>query len=104
MRKVSENLKRSLRWVWGHKIRAAILLVVLTLALPKPVRSQFVDPCCALMAAGLSTISSHRWRPEWDSLRRTRHLEVRADGRVAAEFDQSGPRPGGQLAGHFQPS
>jgi hypothetical protein len=58
MRKVSENLKRSLRWVWAHKIRAAILLVVLTLALPKPVRSQFVDPCCAIMAAGLSTISS----------------------------------------------
>lgn len=58
MRMVIGNLKRTLRWVWEHKIRAVVLLVVLTLAAPKPVRSQFLDPCCAIMAAGLSTISS----------------------------------------------
>ena len=58
MRKVIGNVERSLRWVWEHKIRAVVLLVALTLAAPKPVRSQFLDPCCAIMAAGLSTISS----------------------------------------------
>jgi hypothetical protein len=58
MRKVVENLKRGLRWLWGHKIRTLVLLVVFTLAAPRPVRSQFLDPCCAIMAAGLSTISS----------------------------------------------
>jgi hypothetical protein len=58
MRKVVDNLKGCLRWVRGHKIRAAVLLIVLTLAAPRPLRSQFLDPCCAIMAAGLSTISS----------------------------------------------
>jgi len=58
MGNVAENLKRSVHWVWGHKIRAIVLLVVLSLAVPKPLRSQFLDPCCAIMAAGLSTISN----------------------------------------------
>jgi len=52
-----DGLKRSLRWAWAHKLRAAILILVLTLAAPRPVKSQF-DICCGILAAGLSTITS----------------------------------------------
>ena len=58
MKTAIQSVKRGLRWVWGHKVRTVVLLVVLTLAVPRPVQSQFIDPCCAIMAAGLSTISS----------------------------------------------
>ena len=58
MKTAIQSVKRGLRWAWGHKVRTAVLLLVLTLAVPRPVRSQFIDPCCAIMAAGLSTISS----------------------------------------------
>ena len=53
-----DGAKRSLRWAWGHKIRVAVLALVLALVVPQPVKTQFLDPCCAIMAAGLSTISS----------------------------------------------
>ncbi len=58
MKTAIQSVKRGLRWAWGYKLRTVALLLVLTLAVPKPVRSQFLDPCCAIMAAGLSTISS----------------------------------------------
>src|SRR6266852_5311698 len=53
-----QGVKRGLRWAWGHKVRTVVLLVVFTLLVPKPIRSQFVDPCCAILATGLTTISS----------------------------------------------
>ena len=53
-----QGLTRGLKWAWGHKIRTVVLLVVFTLLAPKPIRSQFVDPCCAILATGLTTISS----------------------------------------------
>ena len=58
MRTAIQSVKRGLRWAWGHKVRTIVLLLVLTLAVPSPVRSQFIDPCCAIMSVGLSTISS----------------------------------------------
>jgi hypothetical protein len=58
MKTAIQSVKRGLWWAWGHKVRTVVLLLVLTLAVPRPVRSQFIDPCCAIMAAGLSTISS----------------------------------------------
>jgi len=58
MQKMINNLRRGLRWVGRHRIHAGVLLLVLCLAEPKPVKSQFLDPCCALLAAGLSTIGS----------------------------------------------
>lgn len=58
MTKLTLSMKRAFQCVWRYKIRAAVLLVVLFLAAPKPVKSQFLDPCCALMAAGLNTIGS----------------------------------------------
>jgi len=57
MKIVIESVKRGVRWAWEHKVRALILLMALVLALPKQVRSQF-DPCCAVVATGLTTISS----------------------------------------------
>src|SRR5712692_1528169 len=53
-----QGVKRGLMWAWGHKVRTVVLLVVFTLLAPKPIRSQFVDPCCAILATGLTTISS----------------------------------------------
>ena len=58
MRGTIHSLKRGLRWIWDHKVRTVVLLLVVTLIMPTPVKSQFFDPCCAIMAAGLSTISS----------------------------------------------
>ena len=53
-----DGMKRGFHWTWGHKIRVAVLALVLALVAPQPVKTQFLDPCCAIMAAGLSTISS----------------------------------------------
>ncbi len=52
-----DGLKGSARWAWAHKFRAAVLVLVLTLVAPRPIKSQF-DPCCAILAAGLSTVTS----------------------------------------------
>jgi hypothetical protein len=58
MRNMIASLKQGLWWVWGHKVRTVVLLLVVSLLAPGPVRSQFLDPCCAILATGLSTISS----------------------------------------------
>jgi hypothetical protein len=58
MRARIQSVAQGLRWVWRHKVRTGVLLVVLTLLAPKPLRSQFVDPCCAIVATGLTTVSS----------------------------------------------
>ena len=53
-----ESFKRGLCWAWGHKLRVAVMGLVLALIAPRPVRSQILDPCCAILSAGLSTIAS----------------------------------------------
>jgi hypothetical protein len=58
MGRVMQRFVRGLRWARGHKVRTIVLLLVFTLLVPKPVRSQFLDPCCAILATGLTTISS----------------------------------------------
>src|SRR6266446_55466 len=58
MRNAIQSVMRGLRWAWGHKVRTIVLLVVFTLLAPNPIRSQFVDPCCAILATGLTTISN----------------------------------------------
>ena len=50
--------RRGFVWACRHKIRAAVLLLIVILAVPQPVRSQFIDPCCAIITAGLGSISS----------------------------------------------
>lgn len=58
MKNATERVKRGLFWARRHKVRTTVLLVVLSLLVPRPARSQFLDPCCAILATGLSTISS----------------------------------------------
>ena len=53
-----QRLKECARWVWQRRLRVAALAVVLALIAPRPAKSQFLDPCCAILSAGLSTISS----------------------------------------------
>ncbi|HEV2416436.1 MAG TPA: hypothetical protein VGX94_01395 [Terriglobia bacterium] len=54
---ITRGFKNAGRWMRDHKLRAMCLMVMLVLLWPRPARSQFLDPCCAIMAAGLSTIS-----------------------------------------------
>jgi hypothetical protein len=58
MRKAIKDMKQALSWIRGHKMRTIVLLLVFSLLAPKPLRSQFLDPCCAILGTGLSTISS----------------------------------------------
>lgn len=58
MKNTAKKGMRALKWARGHMGRVVVLLFVLTLLVPKPMRSQFIDPCCAILAAGLTTISS----------------------------------------------
>ncbi len=58
MKRVMQGARRCFAWAWRHKVRTVALVVVLVLIAPKPVKSQFIDPCCAIMAAGLNTIGS----------------------------------------------
>src|SRR5215831_3055194 len=53
------NLFRTIRsWILGHKLRSAFLTLVLALTAPWPAKAQFIDPCCAMLAAGLASIHS----------------------------------------------
>jgi hypothetical protein len=51
-------LRETQYWTKNHKVRVIVLALILLLAAPWPARGQFVDPCCAIIAAGLSSISS----------------------------------------------
>ena len=53
-----ERWRCGLRWAWGHKLRVAVLILVLVMLAPRQVKSQLLDPCCAILVAGLTTISS----------------------------------------------
>ena len=55
---VFQRGKCSLRWVWEHRLRVAVLALVLVMLEPRQVKSQILNPCCAVLAAGLITISS----------------------------------------------
>ena len=56
--RIFNTAKQSFRWMRAHMWRAGFLALFLALLSPSPVKSQFLDPCCAILAAGLSTISS----------------------------------------------
>jgi hypothetical protein len=58
MKQAMQTAKNGARWLWAHRLRLAALALLLVLFKPQPVRSQFIDPCCAMLAAGLSTIAS----------------------------------------------
>jgi hypothetical protein len=52
-----EAKRKAFFWARRHKLRAASMILMLILLWPQPVRSQFLDPCCAIITAGLATIS-----------------------------------------------
>lgn len=58
MTRITDLLRTIRTWVLGHKPRTALLALVLVLTAPWPARAQFIDPCCALLAAGLASIQS----------------------------------------------
>src|SRR3989475_11963076 len=58
LQKAKLGVKRGAGWVWERRLRVAALVLVLALVVPRPVKSQFLDPCCAILASGLATISS----------------------------------------------
>jgi len=58
MTRVVQIMKKSGRWVWEHKVRAIVLLVVFAVAAPQPMKSQFLDPCCGILSLGLTTIGN----------------------------------------------
>jgi len=51
-------LKKAKFWTLSHKLRAALLASILVVTAPWSAKGQFLDPCCAILAAGLSSISS----------------------------------------------
>ncbi len=51
-------LKRCVVWTRSHKLRMAALVLVLLASTPDAVMGQFLDPCCAILAAGLTTIAN----------------------------------------------
>jgi hypothetical protein len=58
MNKAIQNIKTGFLWTSKHKIRTAVLVIVFALTAPTPLRSQIVDPCCAILATGLTMIGN----------------------------------------------
>jgi len=59
MIRIRELLRIVKNWLFAHKLRAAILALVLVFTAPWPARAQFgLDPCCAMLAAGLASVQS----------------------------------------------
>ncbi|MGE5113645.1 MAG: hypothetical protein ACM3JB_22510 [Acidobacteriaceae bacterium] len=58
MKLIRRQVERATFWISSHKARTVALALILIVTASWPARGQFVDPCCALMAAGLSSISS----------------------------------------------
>jgi hypothetical protein len=56
-KRARQAAKDGARWVWTRRLRVGALALLLVLLKPQPVKSQFIDPCCAMLAAGLSTIA-----------------------------------------------
>jgi len=58
MTRITDLLRNVRTWVLGHKLRTTFLGLILALTAPWPARAQFIDPCCAMLAAGLASIQS----------------------------------------------
>jgi hypothetical protein len=56
--RILSMLRRSVAWTRNHKLRTATLVLVLVATTPDVSKGQFLDPCCAMLAAGLTTISN----------------------------------------------
>jgi hypothetical protein len=58
MRSLQTIFTNARPWASAHKLRVLVLALVLILAARWPVEGQLPSPCCAILAAGLSSISS----------------------------------------------
>jgi hypothetical protein len=58
MQSAVQSIARGSSWAWAHKLRVAVLIVVAALIAPPSAKTQYIDPCCAIMQAGLVSISS----------------------------------------------
>jgi hypothetical protein len=59
MKKIMRVFRTAKNWLLGHKLRTVLLAIVLMFTAPWPARTQFgVDPCCAMLAAGLASVQS----------------------------------------------
>jgi hypothetical protein len=58
MKQLREGLKKAKFWTLNHKLRAVLVACLLIVSAPWPARGQFFDPCCAILAAGLSSVTS----------------------------------------------
>ena len=59
MAQMTHVLKAIRNWLHGNKVRAAVLAIVLVFTGPWPARAQLgLDPCCAILAAGLASVQS----------------------------------------------
>src|SRR5450755_4494375 len=58
MQIVNKILKPAGTWMWSNKFRLFIVALALIATAPRAVQAQLVDPCCALLSAGLTTINS----------------------------------------------
>jgi hypothetical protein len=56
--KAKQGFKAAARWMWQRRLRVVVLALIFVLIAPRPAKSQFLDPCCAILEAGLSTIAS----------------------------------------------
>ncbi len=51
--------KRVLEWLWSRKLSGIALILLALLLIPQTSQSQIIpSPCCALLSAGLSSVSS----------------------------------------------
>ena len=57
-KKILSILGRSVAWMRSHKLGTGALVLALVATAPHTGSGQFLDPCCAILAAGLTTISN----------------------------------------------
>lgn len=55
---ITDSIRTVRAWVFGLRLRSLFLALVLALTAPWPARAQLIDPCCAILAAGLASIQS----------------------------------------------
>src|SRR5215831_3594597 len=58
MKTLRALVKTTASWMSSHKLRAAVLALVLVFTAPWQARAQIIAPCCGLLVAGLSSIQS----------------------------------------------
>jgi hypothetical protein len=58
MAPMTDLLRIVRKWMLSHKLRTAFLALVFALTAPWPAGAQLIDPCCAVLAAGLASIQS----------------------------------------------